>query len=151
MQKYMKKDLKNVIVTFGLIAIVFTFGSFQYKKSTVENDLRAQVTSQTLLAQQQKAETDRLKQEQILVEQKAQIQLAIQKSQIKNSADQAAYDRAQADTATKQAQILLQQQALAKAQALADAKNKAIEQAQILAQQQAAQQQKVNSRQSKAS
>lgn len=140
----MKDDLKNVIMTFGLIALVFTQGSLAYQKkihkeyvlSTTKQEEILRTNNEKVLANNlsliQKQKIDLLKQ------QIAQNQLAILNSQ-NNSTSPVTNTQAQIDLARNQALLLSQQQAQAKAltQQQAQAKALAQQQAQALAQQQA--------------
>jgi hypothetical protein len=119
-KKYMKEDLKNVIITFGLIAFVFTGGFFTYReKVNRENILtlkqELQNTKNENLA---KIEQNRILEEkrqlaiqaELKKKQLAQELLAINSIQDKKLRDQALAKQAQAQA------LLQQQQAQAQAQ-----------------------------------
>lgn len=149
----MKEDLKNVIITFGLIALVFTQGSLAYQKK-IYREFVASVEQQKLEKNKNnelvKAEEQRLlKQQELIAEQIKESKLALQNAESQKKVENNLSAKIQAD--------LAQQQAEAEAQAKILAAQKA---AQILAQQQReaalaqaqAQAQKItSSRQSRAS
>lgn len=128
----MKKDFKNVIITFALIALVFTQASSAYQKkvksdqviTTRRNELLSKTEQDKLITQMKKDEE--LQKQKIATE-----QLAIQNA--KNNQDdlsKALAAQAEAELARQQAILLAQQQARAvaqaKAQAVADAQANAL-------------------------
>lgn len=100
----MKEDLKNVIITFGLVAFVFTGGFFTYRQKNIQENIS--ILSQEL----QKVKDENLKKS--LENSALQEELLI----VKNIQDQKSRDQAlkQAELVRKQTQ----QQAQARAQAL---------------------------------
>ncbi len=105
----MKEDLKNVIITFGLVAFVFTGGFFTYKQKNIQENI-------SILAEElQKVKDENLKKS--LENSSLQEELSIVKNiQDQKSRDQA-LKQAESELARKQATALQQQQAQAKAQA----------------------------------
>jgi len=125
----MKKDFKNVIITFGLIIFVATWGSLVYKKN-IEND-------QLLIVQQGKLKdakilADQIKKQSLLKKQIAQTQIALNNIQNQSTPNATA----QADALKQKALLLAEQQAQIAAQqkanqAIAKQKAQALAQAQI--------------------
>ncbi len=125
----MKKDLKNVIITFGLIAFVATWGSLVYKKNIESSELlivqQGKLKDAKILADQQKKQA-------LLKKQIAQTQSAL--NNIQNQTDPAS--TAKADALKQQALLLTKQQTQIAAQqkadqAIAQQKAQAIAQAQM--------------------
>lgn len=156
----MNKDLKNVLITFGLIALVFTQGSFVYRikvKNEYISALEQEKLQRIKIIEFTKAKqniTVQVKQQVLPKKQVAKKILTAQKTKSNNTANQntSLATQAQADLTRQQAIILSQQTAQAQAQQQADAI--AQQQAQVIAQQQTQQTQSPvssPSRQSKAS
>ena len=115
----MMKDLKNVLITFGLIGLVFAQGSSLYQNK-IKKENAALVASQEKLIKieqnklaQITAQQEALKKQQELVATSAQ-----------DDSNQALYNQQQIDLANKQAALLVKEQAAAKA--LASQKAKAL-------------------------
>jgi len=131
----MSKDLKNVLITFGLIAIVATGGSLIYRRNLQDEGAIASIKQEKLQRiKNNKIIADQLKKEALIKEQIAQNQLDLQQSQNTNTSTSAqtqadllakqkalllAQQQAEKLAAQKKAQLLAEQQALARAQAQA--------------------------------
>lgn len=124
----MKEDLKNVIITFGFIALVLTNGSFAYQKNVRDEYIlavkqeelqRAKMAEQLALAAQSSL-LEQARQEELKKQQIAREQLAIQNAKNQDTLNQTLAAKAKADLARQQALALQQQQ-----QALALAQQKA--------------------------
>ena len=128
----MIKDLKNVIITFGLIALVFTQGySLYQKKIKQENSILA--ANQTAIKDDKliKTEQDNLlsilkQQEDLKNQQVLDSQLATQNTSTENNSDQT-----EANLAKQQSLLLAEQKA--KAKILATEKAKALAEQKALA------------------
>lgn len=150
----MKDNLKNVVITFSLIALVFTQGSLSYQKKIYKDYIATNKQDQLLATK--KSNLSKLEQNRLLLNQIKQQELANQQALLNVSTTPATPST---NTSTAQADLLAQQQAQARARAqaqlLAQQKAKAQAQQQALAQAQAqqaqAQAQTAPSRQSSAS
>ncbi len=154
----MLKDIKNVIISFGLIGLVFGLGSSAYQEKSEKDQALAvkieelQKIKDSNLA---KAEQDKQLADLKLKQKNLADKIAIQKANEIANKNQA-LNQAQTAEAQKQATLLVQQQAQIEAQILAEQKAAALAQAQLLAKQKAAALAKAQatvtpSRQSKAS
>jgi len=124
----MRKDFKNVFITFGLIALVFTTGSFVYKKDAQNNQALADYNK--VLLEIKNAEQIKTQQN-VLISQLKKEQDQLAKNINQNQAlTQNSQTTTKSKTTTQQATLLAEQQATAKLLAQ--------QQATILAQQQAA-------------
>lgn len=140
----MKDNIKNVVITFSLIALVFTQGSLTYQKKIYKDYI-----AQEQLLNTKKSNLSKLEQNRLLLNQIKQQELANQQALLNTSTTPVTSNT---NTSTAQADLLAQQQAKARAQAqlLAQQKAQALAQQQALAQAQA-QAQTAPSRQSSAS
>jgi hypothetical protein len=142
----MKEDLKNVIMTFGLIALVFTQGSLAYQKKINREYILAQkqeelqkINENKILAERQNILIAEAKRKEDLIKQQIIKEQAIIKNAQNNTNTQTSVSsQVQLDLARNQALLLAQQQAAAQILAKQQAEALALQKAQILAQQQAA-------------
>lgn len=109
----MRKDLKNVILTFGLIIFVSTWGSLVYSKN-IENDQLSIVQQGKL--KDAKVLADQAKKQALLKKQIAQNQIALNNIQNQNTPNATV----QADALKQKALLLAEQQAQILAQQKAD-------------------------------
>ena len=132
----MIKDLKNVIITFGLIALVFTLGSSVYqKKIKQENSILAANQTATNDSKLIQAEKDNLfsilkQQEDLKKQQELNSQFATQNTSTENTSDQT-----EADLVKQQSLLLAEQKAKAKILATEKAKAQAEQKALALVKQ----------------
>lgn len=150
----MKEDLKNVIMTFGLIALVFTQGSLAYQKKINREYILAQkqeelqkINEIKILAEKQNLLIAEAKKKEELIKQ----QIAKEQTII-NNGKTSTTSQTQLDLARNQALLLAQQQIEAQILAKQQAEALALQKAEALAKQQAATKKIVApSRQSRAS
>lgn len=126
----MRKDLKNVILTFGLIIFVSTWGSLVYSKNIENNQL---LTVQQGKLKNDQIIADQIKKQALLKKQITQTQSALNNIQNQNTPTPTSI--AQADALKQQALLLAEQQAQILAQqkaanAIAQQKAQALAQAQ---------------------
>jgi len=150
----MKEDIKNVIMTFGLIALVFTQGSLAYQKKINREYILAQkqeelqkINEIKILAEKQNLLIAEAKKKEELIKQ----QIAKEQTII-NNGKTSTTSQTQLDLARNQALLLAQQQIEAQILAKQQAEALALQKAEALAKQQAATKKIVApSRQSRAS
>jgi hypothetical protein len=135
----MKEDFKNIIITFSLIALVFTQGSLAYQKKVYKDYVSTSIQGGLLTTNN--SNLTKIEQNKILLNNIQQQQLANQQTILKQSANSTtttSTPSTSTSTTTTQAQAdIARQQALAQAQALAQQKAQLLAQQQALAQAQA--------------
>lgn len=127
----MEKDLTNVIITFGLVALVFTQGSFAYKDKVKQDVLLSKIEELS------KKKNNNVFVQEVKKVQNTQNQITSQISKNQTSTANQSTVQAQIDLAKKEAMLKAEQQAQADQLAKQQALLKAQQQAQAIAQQQA--------------
>jgi hypothetical protein len=113
----MKKDFQNILLTFGLIALVFTGGSLAYQDK-VEGQYVSAASQETVVIPKKISSITTQKQTPVVTtpvaqttttkQQVTQEQLAIQNAKNQQALDSAIAAQAQADLARQQAQAQAQ-------------------------------------------